>query len=157
MVLLRACEISKIKFIHIRKVVRLIGRTLKLSNSRDYNEEVLNNLLRLYSHSNFKKLVRKRTCYILKLDKKIIGTVCIRKNRVYTLFVDPDYQGNGYGKMLLEFAESKIMENGYVTVELSASLTARNFYRSMGYRELDYEKDNSYGDVINMEKRLIDI
>ena len=44
-------------------------------------------------------------CVFLCYDKehKAVGTVTIKKNEICRLFVLPQYQGNGYGKVLLEF------------------------------------------------------
>lgn len=78
-------------------------------------------------------------CVFLYYDKehKAVGTVTIKENEICRLFVLPQYQGNGYGKVLLEFAESKIAKN-YNEITLDASLSAKPIYLKRGYKEIEY-------------------
>lgn len=60
------------------------------------------------------------------------GTVTVKENEICRLFVLPEYQGNGYGRELLTFAENKISEN-HSTIILDASLPAKAIYLKRGY------------------------
>ena len=60
-------------------------------------------------------------------NNKIVGTVTIRENEIARLFVLPDYQGKGYGKELLEFAEAEIAKH-YNEIIIDASLSAKAVY-----------------------------
>lgn len=66
-----------------------------------------------------------------------VGTVTIKNNEICRLFVLPAYQGNGYGKALMDFAEAKISEN-YSEIKLGASLSAKGIYLKRGYKETGY-------------------
>ena len=57
-----------------------------------------------------------------------VGTVTVKKNEICRLFVLPQYQGKGYGKELLEFAEAEIAER-YQEIVLAASLSAKSIYK----------------------------
>ncbi|MBQ3841679.1 MAG: GNAT family N-acetyltransferase [Ruminiclostridium sp.] len=70
-------------------------------------------------------------------EQNIVGTVTIRKNEICRLFVLPQYQGFGYGKELICFAEDTIAE-GYDEITLDASLSAKSIYLKRGYRETEY-------------------
>lgn len=70
-------------------------------------------------------------------EEKAVGTVTIRENEILRLFVLPEYQGMGYGKMLLDFAEEKVARQ-FDTVIVDASLPAKSLYLKRGYREKDY-------------------
>lgn len=78
-------------------------------------------------------------CVFLYYDKehKAVGTVTIKKNEICRLFVLPQYQGNGYGKVLLDFAESEIAKH-YDEIILDASLSAKSIYLKRGYKEIEY-------------------
>ncbi|MBR5091494.1 MAG: GNAT family N-acetyltransferase [Ruminiclostridium sp.] len=65
------------------------------------------------------------------------GTVTIRENEICRLFVLPRYQRNGYGKELLEFAESEIAKR-YEEIVIDASLSAKSIYLRRGYKETEY-------------------
>ncbi len=61
-----------------------------------------------------------------------VGTVTLRSNEICRLFVLPRYQGHGYGREMLSFAEKIIFET-YETVVLDASLPAKCIYQKRGY------------------------
>ena len=67
-------------------------------------------------------------------EGRIVGTVTVRENEIGRLFVLPQYQGNGYGKEMLDFAESEIAEC-YGNIILDASLPAKSIYLKRGYKE----------------------
>ncbi len=69
-------------------------------------------------------------------ENQIIGTVTIKVNAINRLFVLPKYQGKGYGKALMEFAEGKIGEK-YNQIVIDSSLPAKGMYLQRGYRESD--------------------
>lgn len=75
----------------------------------------------------------------LCLDAKehIVGTVTIKNNEICRLFVLPQYQGNGYGKEMLGYAE-KIVSREYTEIMLAASLPAKGLYLKRGYKDRDF-------------------
>lgn len=94
-------------------------------------------------------------CY--NLEHNVVGTVTIKKNEICRLFVLPQYQGNGYGKELLEFAETEISKH-YNEIILDASLSAKSIYLKRGYREIEYHtiktEHNDYLCYDIMKKQL---
>ena len=81
-------------------------------------------------------------------DGESAGTVTLTDNEVDRLFVLPEFQGKGYGRALLDFAEERISEK-YDVIILHASLPAKNIYLKRGFREVDYLKiDTGYGDFL---------
>jgi len=75
--------------------------------------------------------------YILEIDNSYVGTVTIDEIHINRLFVLPDCQHKGYGRMLMDFAEEKILTQ-YDHVELDASFPAKKIYIKRGYRETEY-------------------
>ena len=71
------------------------------------------------------------------LELNVIGTVTIKKNEICRLFVQSKYQGNGYGKELINFAETEIAKY-YDEIILDASLSAKSIYLKRGYKEIEY-------------------
>ena len=65
------------------------------------------------------------------------GTVTIRENEICRLFVLPEYQGRGYGRELLEFAES-VIAGEFNEIVIDASLSAKSIYLRRGYKETEY-------------------
>lgn len=103
-------------------------------------------------HHADEKIMRDITAGIVYLvvDDSCVpaGTVTLTDNEVDRLFVLPEFQGRGYGRALLDFAEERISEK-YDVIILHASLPAKNIYLKRGFREVDYLKiDTGYGDFL---------
>lgn len=67
------------------------------------------------------------------------GTVTIRENEILRLFVLPEFQGKGYGRELLDFAEQAVREQ-YPVIQIDASFAAKSIYLKRGYKETEYHK-----------------
>lgn len=77
-----------------------------------------------------------------------VGTVSIKDNDICRLFVLPEYQGKGYGRKLLDFAENEIAKK-YEEIMIDASLPAKRIYLKRGYREKESHIINAnYGDFL---------
>ena len=102
----------------------------------------------------------KETSYEYLLDDggEYVGTVTIKENEICRLFVLPQKQHKGYGQMLLDFSEQKILQK-HSKVIIDASLPAKRIYLKRGYSDIEYNQiltDN--GDILCydvMEKRPI--
>lgn len=66
-----------------------------------------------------------------------VGTVTVNGNEINRLFVLPQYQGKGFGRALMEYAE-KLIFGKYDCAELSASLPAKAIYMKNGYTSVSY-------------------
>jgi len=78
-------------------------------------------------------------------DGQPVGTVSIKENDICRLFVLPKYQGKGYGRELLDFAENIIAKN-YKEILLDASLPAKRIYLRRGYKEKESHIIEAYYD-----------
>ena len=75
--------------------------------------------------------------YVLETDGCLVGTVTIDENHINRLFVLPDCQRKGFGRLLMDFAEEKILAQ-YDKIELDASFPAKSIYIKRGYKETEY-------------------
>ena len=90
-----------------------------------------------HSDENIRADIEKGIVYILYDGDDAVGTVTLRENEICRLFVLPTYQRRGYGRMLLDFAESTIRQN-YSEIVIDASLPAKAIYLKRGYKEKEY-------------------
>lgn len=67
-----------------------------------------------------------------------IGTVTIKGNEICRLFVFPEYQGRGFGRAMMDFAEETILGE-YDEVRLDASLPAKAIYLKRSYKTISAE------------------
>ncbi|MYL29192.1 GNAT family N-acetyltransferase [Halobacillus halophilus] len=81
--------------------------------------------------------------WVIEREGEIIGAVILTFDpsctQVANIAVDPDYQGRGLGRKLLDFAEQKALDRGYVEMRLATHvLLTENaaFYTSMGWEEV---------------------
>lgn len=92
--------------------------------------------------AEFAKKVRDKMGYVLWEGDTPIGI--LRYNLFWDntpfcnlLFIDWEYQGQGYGKRLMEFWEREMKSMGYdcVMVSTQSNETAQHFYRKLGYKD----------------------
>lgn len=97
-------------------------------------------------------------CFWCLFDNGVlIGTVAIRiidiENKVIELkrmFVLPEYQGRGYGRLLLVHAINYAREQQYKKICLDTRKqfsAAQHLYRSNGFQETEKYNDNEYAEL----------
>lgn len=111
-----------------------------------------------HSDENIKEDISNHCVFICyDTEQTAVGTVTIRKNEICRLFVLPEYQGNGYGKALLDYAEKSIAQS-YDEILIDASLSAKSIYLRRGYKEIEYHiiktEKNDYLCYDVMKKQL---
>lgn len=97
-------------------------------------------------------------CFWCLIDNNnVIGTIAIRKIddvkgivELKRMFVLPEFQGNGYGRLLLEHAIKCAREQKYQKICLDTRKqfsVAQHLYRSVGFRETERYNDNEYAEL----------
>ena len=93
-----------------------------------------------HSDSNIARDIADGCVYLYRdAEGRAAGTVTVCGNELNRLFVLPAFQGKGYGRELLDFAESRILSE-YPAVVLSASFPAKQIYLNRGYQTESYHK-----------------
>lgn len=101
-----------------------------------------------HKDSNILADIKKGIVYLLKDSDAFVGTVTIKENEICRLFVLPKFQHKGYGKELIDYAESEILKN-YKEIILDASMSAKKIYKMRGYKETEYNQIiTESGDVL---------
>ena len=90
-------------------------------------------------------------------DNNVIGTIAIRKiddaKRIVELkrmFVLPEFQGKGYGRLFLEHAVKSAREQKYQKICLDTRKqfsVAQHLYRSVGFQETERYNDNEHAEL----------
>ncbi|OBT11614.1 hypothetical protein A9267_03025 [Shewanella sp. UCD-FRSSP16_17] len=62
-----------------------------------------------------------------------LGAFSYSENKIYAIFVKPEFMGKGVGKQIMAFLEALALESNIKTVYLDSTLNAAPFYRSLGY------------------------
>ena len=75
--------------------------------------------------------------YLIFHGEIAVGTVTVADNEINRLFVLQEYQGQGFGRALMDFAEKEIACR-YDEIKLDASLPAKAMYLKNGYKFSEY-------------------
>ena len=91
-----------------------------------------------HNDANIMNDIEAERVYICRsANGEAVGTVTVKANEICRLFVLPGYQGKGYGRELLDFAEAVISAK-YDEIRLDSSLPAKAVYKKRGYRDVEY-------------------
>ena len=140
-------------------MAEMIAYTLRVSNREDYTPEYLEGIVNHYPPEFFTERAGDSHIYVLCDGDQIIGCGGISgfcgsttESFVFSVFVHPDYQGRGLGKMMMDALESDEFFRRAARTELSASITAVGFYEKLGYAYKDGITTPDEAGVIVMEK-----
>ena len=123
-----------------KEVSDLIAKTLRTTNSRDYSSEYIENDIRLLTPAYLIRRSQWTHFYVVCDEDMIIGCGAIGpywgkpdESSLFTIFVLPEYQGQGIGRKIIETLERDEFFLRAKRIEIPASITACGFYRKMGY------------------------
>ena len=143
-------EISRIKESEFEEVSKLIERTVKESSFKYYYPaKAIEKVVESLNAEGVKKRASWTHFYVIKEDDVIVACGAIgpywdseTESCLFTIFVDPEKQGQGYGRKIIETLEQDEFFKRAKRIEIPASIVAIPFYRKMGYEfkngKLDY-------------------
>ena len=135
-------------------ISRVIGRTLRETNARDYPAKVIETLVEVFSPERIAAYIADRNVYVASVGGRIVGTASLQSSVVRAVFVDPGHQKRGVGAKLMDTVERLARARSNAAVTVNSSLTALGFYQKRGYVALG-ERLHGDGDrTIVMEKRF---
>ncbi|BDR56621.1 GNAT family N-acetyltransferase [Xylocopilactobacillus apis] len=123
-------------------VADLVAKTMLTSNTNDYPKSFLEKNLRNLTPDVFIKRAKEFHCYVFVDDtvNKIVAVGSIgpywgskEESSLFNIFVDPEYQGQGIGRKIIEVLERDSYFIRAKRIEIPASKTGLNFYLHMGY------------------------
>ena len=133
-------EIRLFKSEDAEEVANLVARTLKTSNSKDYSPEYIEENISSHSAEILIERAKWGHMYVVCDGTKIVGCGAIAgywgsmtESILLTVFVLPEYQGQGIGTLIIRTLESDEYFLRANRIEIPASVTAVDFYRKMGY------------------------
>lgn len=124
-----------------KEVSELIIKTLRTTNIKDYSKAYIEKGVKILNAKNIIEKACTRHFYVVCLDEKIIGCGSIGYDEIkeescfYTIFVLPEYQGKGIGKMIVNTLENDIYAIRSKKIIVPSSITAKSFYIKMGYND----------------------
>ncbi|KAH8425128.1 GNAT family N-acetyltransferase [Aspergillus melleus] len=105
--------------------------------------------------ANYYELLNTREIFVLERleDHTIVGSIVLRADSdtnsvsINNLVVDPETQGKGYGRLLMNFAEDLAKERGYEAMTLFTNIKMYEnlaLYPKLGFVEIDRREEDGY-------------
>lgn len=135
------------------EISAVILRALRETNAKDYSNEIIERVERSFSPQVVRQLIGKRTVFVAVVDGRVVGTASLDGSVIRSVFVSPDVQARGIGKLLMAEIESTARERNVLKLAVPSSVTAETFYAQLRFRAV---RDSYYGDegTIIMERSL---
>ena len=127
-------QIKRAKFEQAEDVKYITEKTIREVYPHYYPKGAVAFFIEHHNVKNISEDIVENDVYLLYDEEQMVGTLTIKKNEINRLFVLPEFQRKGYGKLLLEFAENEIAKQ-YNEIVLDASLPAKVIYKKRGYLE----------------------
>lgn len=133
--------IRKFKKSDAKEAALLVAQVFKKYNHREATSAALKRYIN-YIHPNknsperlLQIFARTPICFVAVNNKKIIGVIRGRINRINNLFVDGKYHHQGVGRALILRFENETKKYKVYILKVRASLYATPFYQKMGYKK----------------------
>ncbi len=135
------------------EVHQVIVAALRETNARDYAASVIARLEESFSPAEVRSMIDTRKSFVALAGSRIVGTAALDGSVVRTVFVAPDVQGRGMGRLLMAEVEKASREAGIEILTVPASLTGEPFYAKLGFKAV---RETCYEDArtIIMERAL---
>ncbi|WP_342735543.1 GNAT family N-acetyltransferase [Bradyrhizobium sp. B117] len=133
----------------------VILRALRETNAKDYTDKIIARVARSFSPDAVRELIRRRRVFVASIGSRIVGTASLDGSVVRTVFVAPDVQARGIGKLLMAEIARTARERNIPLLTVPSSVTAEAFYAKLGFSAV---RDSYHGDerTIIMERQLDD-
>jgi glucosamine-phosphate N-acetyltransferase len=118
-------------------VKKLIYNTIDVCYLADYPKEAIQYFKEYHCDKSILKGAKDGYTIILKENNRIIATGTIIGDHILRVFVEPEFQRRGLGKLIMNKLEEKAVSKGIKVVKLDASLPSKKFYDSLGYTTLE--------------------
>lgn len=131
----------------------VILRALRETNAKDYTDEIIARVERSFGPDAVRALIAKRTIFVATIGNRVVGTASLDGSVIRTVFVAPDVQARGIGKLLMAQVEHIARSRNIPVLTVPSSVTAETFYAGLGFKSV---RDSYHGDerTIVMERSL---
>lgn len=135
------------------EISKVVQKTIRISNAKDYSDAVIERLVANFATVAIQSLLKRRIVLVATQNEAIVGTASFDGDEVRTVFVVPEKQGLGIGRLLMEAIEAGAFVEGTTVLQVNSSLTAKPFYARIGFSKV---RDALYEDerTVIMEKRI---
>lgn len=135
-------EIKRYEKAFFDNVFEIVHQTIEEIYPKYYPRPAVDFFHNHHSKEKMESQIPNEFTLLLSENNISIGTATLSKNEIKRFFILPEYQGKGYGKILLHELENKFDKNEYDEIILDSSLGAVEFYRKNDYVFKNYKTIN---------------
>ena len=150
---MKQIEIRKATDADVVPLSGLIRHTIRVSNSKDYDQQSIDMLCSIFEPEQVAKRIENEHILLCFSGVNLIGTAGLRRDYLRSLFIEPTYQRQGLGKVLVANIEEIARQNAVPEILVESSVTARQFYETLGYEFVEFQPYPE-GSFILMRKAL---
>lgn len=126
-------RLRQMKEADLQSVYELVQNTIQVSYAGVYPPEAIVFFLDYHSTENILNDLNAGYIIFIESGGQILGTGTLLGTNVRRVFINPEYQRQGIGKIIADKLERKAGWEGLEKLDLSASLKSRRFWEAMGY------------------------
>jgi GNAT superfamily N-acetyltransferase len=126
-------RLRKMNETDLQSVHELVQNTIQISYAGVYPPEAIAFFKNYHSPENILKDLTEGYIVVIETGSRITGTGTLLGTNIRRVFINPEYQRQGIGKIIADKLERKARSEGLEKLDLSASLKSRRFWEAMGY------------------------
>ena len=133
-------EIYLVKEEDLKELSIMIQKTCKISFNNFYPKDWIDYTISRQTVERLRVKAKNLHFYVAKEVNKIVACGAIGdyygkldESCMFSFFVDPEFQGKGYGRKIIQTLENDEYFLRAKRIEIPASIVALPFYRKMGY------------------------
>ncbi|WP_441277683.1 GNAT family N-acetyltransferase [Tardiphaga sp. 172_B4_N1_3] len=127
------CDIRPAQAGDAADISRVIIRALRETNAKDYTPDIIARVELSFSSAAVERLIDQRDVFVAEMDNRVVGTASLDGQALRTMFVLPDMQGRGIGRLLVQRIERVARERQLAILTVPATVTAEAFYARLGF------------------------
>ena len=105
-----------------------------------------------YAPQKIAEISRVSDFFVAQKNKKVVGTGRLKGEKIATLYVDPKYQRNGIGTLIINYLIKRARRKNLGKVYVESLLQSVSFYEKKGFKKTKALKKPVR--ALKMEKKL---
>ena len=126
-------RLRKMKEADLQSVYELVQDSIQVSYAGVYPPEAIEFFKNYHSPENILKDLNQGYIIVVESGGQILGTGTLLGTNVCRVFISPQHQRQGIGKIVANKLERKARSEGLEKLDLSASLRSYRFWEAMGF------------------------